>query len=535
MTTPTLPAPLRGPQTREFHVRADDEDGERTFSGVAVPYDVEIDLYGVRESIAPGAVTPADNVLVLYRHRDPIGRITSHRETPTGWEVTGVISDTPTGREAHTLMRDGVIDRMSIGFEPVTDEITRNDDGTVTVRRLEITVREVSLVPFPAYDGARVSDVRHAPTTPTIREDDTMPETATLDLPTEVRETLDDHTRQLQVLLARDHHADETVIETRSAGTLIRAAIAGDETALASLKRAQAARIQEERAYTGSTTADSVLLDAWVGDLTRLIEQPNRLGSIFATGALPTEGNFLEYAQLKSNTVSVDKQATEGADLPKGKVQIETKTAPVETYGGHVELTRQQIERSSIPILDHSLRALAIELGTYRAAALRSALATAVTREIAAGNTVNLPSIATATYKDWLNGVVDAAVKYETLGLAIDALVVDVTTFKKFNDFVGSDGRPLFVVSGTGANVVGSLDVKGIKGDLAAVPVVLDPLQVAPGAAFVNGDAIRHYVSGAVQLQDGNAINLSEAFSLYQYGAIAHEIPAAIIPVKRAA
>ncbi len=523
-----VPAELRGTQHREFTVRASDE-GDRTFTGIAVPYDVEIDVWGVRESIAPGAVDPAENVLVLYRHNQPIGRITAHRDTPTGWEVTGVLSRTPTGDEVYTLMRDGVLDRMSIGFEPVTDEITRHDDGTVTVRRVEINVREVSLVPFPAYDDARVSAVRHNPDKENTMTSSTLtPDAATI--PVEVREQIDDHERQLKALLARDpHDGEQPTVEHRCAAQLIKDAISGDETALAALNEVQS------RAYNpdGGVLADTVARNPWVGDLTRLVEGANPLGAIFATGPLPAEGTTIEFGVLDTDTTQVT-DVTEGDDLAYGKVTVKVDTAAVRTFGGYTEYTRKAIERSSVAIIQHALRALALATGRYEAGNLRTSFWTARTAQATAGNTVAVPAAGTATYTDWLEAIVDAAVKYEDLGLPITALVVDTTTFKEFAGFTAADGRPLFTVSGTGANVAGSLNLTALQGDLASLPVRLSAKQTTPGATFVNGDAIRIYSSGLVQLQDENIINLSKQWSLYKYAATAVEIPAAIVPVARA-
>ena len=92
-----------------------------SFTGVGVPYGETIDLFGMRERFEPGSVElDGDGVpsLVLWRHDEPIGRITAGRDTDAGFEIDGQLSDTPRGREAATLLRDGVITRLSIGFRP---------------------------------------------------------------------------------------------------------------------------------------------------------------------------------------------------------------------------------------------------------------------------------------------------------------------------------------------------------------------------------------------------------------------------------
>ena len=82
-----------------------------------------------------------------------------------GYRITAKISDTERGREVLTLLRDRVLSKMSVGFEPIEHE---ERDG-VTVRT-KVRLREVSIVPFPAYDGATVEQVRNETETETETE-----------------------------------------------------------------------------------------------------------------------------------------------------------------------------------------------------------------------------------------------------------------------------------------------------------------------------------------------------------------------------
>ena len=519
-----MPDLTTGLQTREIpmQVRAA-EDGKREVSGIGVPYNQPIEFFGIREEFAPGSVEGED-VMLFWRHHDPIGLVTSQRNDDEGWHYDARISETTRGDEAYTLARDGVITRSSIGFEPIEHVETKDEDGRVTIRHTKVRVREVSLVPIPAYDGARLAEVRHRPD---HQEGKTMPDAPTItpeDL-AELRTGFEDLNRSVELM--RDEMPTEPdAIEQRSAGQLLKDLVAGDETAAEHLNAVHA------RAYEGATTADSVLKAGWVGDLTRLVDEVSPLPNLFSTGTLPSEGMTVEYGQLKTDTSTVQKQAAEGDDLNYGKIQLETKTAPVETFGGYTTLTRQTIERSSLNYLNHALRAQAIAAGRYRAASFRAAFAAAVSAQRTANNVVEVPED-TTEYADWLDAVVDAAIKFEEYGLSLDGLIVDPTYFKAFNRFVGQDGRPLFTVSGTGANTVGTLNVKSLKGDLASVPVHLNAKQTTAGAVFFNRLALRSYRSGLVRLQDDNIINLSRSFSVYGYQAIANEIPSGIVPVKR--
>jgi hypothetical protein len=340
---------------------------------------------------------------------------------------------------------------------------------------------------------------------------------AAQDLVNEVRESVETLSREVQVLKSATTTASVESVDKRSAGEVLKAIAKNDENTI--------------RAYTGGTTADAVVMNGWVGDLTRIVDEAAVLRSVFATGALPGEGNYVEYAQLKSNTMDIDVQAAEGDDLVFGKIEQELKTAPVKTLGGYTTLSRQEIERSSINILDASLRAQAIQVGKALNAQFRTAYLAAHAAQVTADNTVVVP--ANGTYTDWLNAIVDASVKFQNQGLSLDALVVDAATFKKLVALEGSDGRPVMLVTGNGTNNVGSINVAGLGGSVASVAVVVDP-SLTGGVAFINRNAIRQFNSPVVRLQDENIINLSKDFSVYLYSAIADEIPSAIVPVVAA-
>ncbi|MGO3556143.1 MAG: hypothetical protein ACTINZ_12320, partial [Microbacterium gubbeenense] len=94
----------------DVQIRAKDDAG-RSFTGLGVPYGETIDLWGMRERFDAGSVElDGDGVpsLVLWRHDEPIGRITAGRDTDAGFEIDGQLSDTPRGREAATLLADGM-------------------------------------------------------------------------------------------------------------------------------------------------------------------------------------------------------------------------------------------------------------------------------------------------------------------------------------------------------------------------------------------------------------------------------------------
>lgn len=157
----------------DAHLEVRDDD-LRQISGRIIPYGERITVRGRPESFARGAVAGVDptRVRLLAQHREPIGIMVSLEERDDGAYATFRVSRTRTGDEMLQLIRDGVIDSFSPGFIP------GSQDADGTIRRLR-ALPEVSLVTFPAYQGARVLAVREE--TPMPPDPDTTVETTTTD------------------------------------------------------------------------------------------------------------------------------------------------------------------------------------------------------------------------------------------------------------------------------------------------------------------------------------------------------------------
>lgn len=89
----------------------------------------------------------------------PIGKWTKMTEDASGLYVEGRISglDTDLGKRVYGLMKDEVLDGLSIGYRP-----TKSRAGVGDVKRFldEVDLREVSIVDEPSNDLARVKAVK---------------------------------------------------------------------------------------------------------------------------------------------------------------------------------------------------------------------------------------------------------------------------------------------------------------------------------------------------------------------------------------
>lgn len=496
-------------ETREFVVRSVDAD-QRLVTGIAVPWDTPTDVGGYTEVVRRGAVVPVGSIKLMWRHDEPIGVVTAHEDTDAGFEITARISQTARGDEAYTLLRDGVIDKFSIGFRPVEHEVSA--DG-LTVTRTKVSVHEVSLVPIPAYEGATVSQVREAPT---VKEDSMSDVVTQADL-VEVRESFEALEREVKLAVS-NHAPREQADVFRSAGDMIKRIASGDEAAI--------------RAYNGAVSGDAVLHDAWVGNYTEILKKKRPVLNTFATGALPNTGLTVEYAELESDSTQVGQQAAEGDDLLFGKVSITTKNAPVATLGGYSSMSRQTIERANVGILDTTWEAL-----NEKYAQASEAYARAVLNDAVAASDGSALATVTAdltTQDGVVAGVLDLVEHFEDVGRSLDGVFVDKATFLALYA-VPADDRVL-QVSGQPADKVGSITVQTASGEVAGLTFKLLPGAAADTVVAYDSTALKTLESGGVpfRLQDENVVNLTKDFSLYGYLSSFIQKRAGLVKVTKA-
>ena len=149
----------------DLEIRSDGEG--RTIQGIVVPYgqtarvrDAGGPAYDEAFQMGAFAKTLAERrsaVKLLAQHdpNRPIGRAVDLHEDAAGLYGSFRVSNTAAANEQLELARDGVLDSFSVGFMPVKS-VKR---GATTVRT-EVRLREVSLVTFPAYEGAMVTGIR---------------------------------------------------------------------------------------------------------------------------------------------------------------------------------------------------------------------------------------------------------------------------------------------------------------------------------------------------------------------------------------
>jgi uncharacterized protein len=496
-------------ETREFEVRLAPEE-ERTVTGIAVPWDTPRDVGGYREMWKRGSVTlPEGGMKLLWQHKEPIGVVTRTADTDEGFVIEARISDTPRGNEVHTLLRDGVLNKFSIGFQPVEDSV---EDGVVV--RTKAVGWETSVVMFPAFDTASVLAVREADTD----DKEINMENTSTDV-SDLREQVADLDRRMAVITDLAPSGD-VAPQFRSFGQFVHAVVTGNEDA-----------IEMTRAFgnsvAGATAAapDPIVNNAWVSDVVRLVDLGRPTLNAFRRDPLPPEGMNVEWPEVKANTIDVAKQAAEADYLKFGKLTLEGKTSPVETFGGYTAMSRQAIERSSFNYLDTAFRAMAIAYAKQSNAK--------VAADLIAGTGYGTATAAN-TAKGWIDALTDAAISiYTGTGLAPEFILCASDVYKKIVGLMDATGGRPVVAAGNPSNNVGTANIPALNANLLGVPVILDVALTAGTVFIANREGLVTYESGGApfRLSNEDNMNLTKEFSVYGYIAVGIPMPKAIVKV----
>ncbi len=152
---------VRGYKAVRFNIENVDEDSGE-FAGYAAVFG-NVDDGG--DIIERGAFSRTikedfDRIKILSQHNDcelPIGKPLELREDDKGLFIRGKISDTQKGRDIQTLLKDGVLNELSIGYDAVTFDF----DSDKGIRHLkELRLWEVSIVTWAMNDQAKIDEVK---------------------------------------------------------------------------------------------------------------------------------------------------------------------------------------------------------------------------------------------------------------------------------------------------------------------------------------------------------------------------------------
>jgi HK97 family phage prohead protease len=502
-------------ETRSFELRLDNLE-ERTITGIAVPYGQDANIGGAYvERFAPGAIDSVQDVKLFYGHNSemlPVGKVIEGRETDNGYEITGKISETSLGNDVLTLMRDGVLNKFSVGFMPVDQE----RDGNV-VTRTKVSLKEVSIVNWAAYDLADITEVRSSDEpdeqTPTpTQESESELENTNIELDVRsVQDEVAELRRVVESSVAPVAPSAPEYMKYRSFGEYAQAFAKGDAAAV-------------ELARAASTSADTYAAPGYIGYINKLIQSNRPSWNVWSSSVLPANGMTVEYAAITANTLAVGEQDPENEALSFGNLTIDNVSTAVKTYGGYTQVSKQTLLRGSVDYAGVVFDALAV--------AYANATNTAAKAKIAAldftGKVMDLDG---GTAASVIEGLIDG-VKYikSNSGLNAEFILCSADSYKYFMKIADSAGRPIVNVNNDGSNTFATAN-NDLTGSIWGIPVIVDP-SLGTGLAYLaNSRALLTMEANGsgTKLTSQDVSTLTDTLSLFGFAAIAVPFEAAIV------
>lgn len=491
----------------EFREDGSNSDVVATGYGRAVPYGVETDLGGIRESFAANAFDPEQvkGKPFAYRHGEPIGVITGAENREDGLYIDFQILDTAAGRDAATLMRGGASTGLSVGFQPAKSVWSRARDK---VQHMAATLLEVSQTHMPAYGPAStVVAVREEgePMSEVIEAE--VRETPAVD--TEAREAIADVRNQIAAL-AYTAEPVNPLAEFRSFGEYAKAVYEGRIEA-----RTLADQITDNNA--------GVLPPNWANQVKNIIDLGRPGVTAFGVESAGATGMDFSWPYFDSSILGtiVAEQETEKSEVNSVQIDIEKGNATLKTYAAGSDISYQLLMRSQPSYLDAHNRIMAASYALVTDAVFVGAIKTAATP-------LNYDFSADTDGAAFRAAVFAASVDVETAtGAPAGFVLVASDVFKE----IGTWDTFYPSVYGT-FNVGGTAQASTLGVNVSGLPVIHDR-NLGSGEIIVsNSTAAKWIEDGPRVVTEEDVAKLGRNVAIYGLGVTAAYNPAGIVSLE---
>ena len=506
MRTTTTETPDLVLQMREGDAANGDVVG--TGYGRAVPYGVETDLGGLRESFAQNAFTVEDVVgkPLAYRHGEPIGVITGATNEADGLYIDFQIANTALGRDAATLIRTGSSKGLSVGFNPLQSAYNRAKTAVV---HTAAALAEVSITHQPAYASAGVSSIREEQrmSVETIEE-----ATPVVTVDTEAREAIAEVRRELASVV----HVAEPVhpLERYRSFSDYRLAVWNGK--------------EEQRALFDQVTGDNpgLMPPVWMQEIRGIVDLGRRAITALSGPMSPGDsGMTVNWPYYDGNLLDiVEAQANEKDEVNSVKISFEKGAADLATYSAGSDISFQLLQRSSPAYLDGHNRVM---LASYAQVTDRK-----FTYDLWSDGT-GIEDYVFASDTDgaaFRRAVFSASVTVEdATGMPASVVLVSSAVFRKIGGW--STFYPSVYST---VNVSGTADARSLSANVSGLPVIRAPwldTNAAYNAIVTNSMAARWLEAGPSLVSADNVAQLGRDIAIYGYGASALFIPAGVVRV----
>jgi phage head maturation protease len=490
--------------------------GQRVIMGIAAPYGVTASVSsGETVLFEPGSLTAPDRMPRVYMFHDssqPVGIVTQLDNTsPNELLFSARISATPLGDTALTLSADGVLD-VSVGITP--QQWTTDDAGTMRITAA--TIDEISLVPQPAFNAAKITEVyasasiHHNPDEiDNNQENQVDEETPEMEKTPEVA-AVEAATPTAPIW------AEAPKRFTMPSAAQYMAAYASSPSEFAQIN----AQIKAAAPFIDTSSTPGILPEIITGSVYDGLNPVRPFVTAIGTRAMPTAGATFRLPKITVRPV-VTQQGGENTTLDPSTVTVSNTDVSKLTFGTYVTMSEQDLDWTDPASLNIVLEQLAIAYGqatdNYAVDNCHSAIVqTATVTDTAVG-------------ADWVSAIYDGARQIsETSNYLPTHMVVTPASWQALSSSVDDQNRPVFPYTGApnlmGQNAAGNAAANTWNGNPLGLVLVVD--KNAPGSfmGHAAGPAAGyHYfeqMKGAISIDVPSSLSRTIAFRGYAAGSM---------------
>ena len=459
------------------------EEGEspRTISGVAVPWNTEATVSdGTRVMFERGSLaTSGKNPKLLKYHDDtaPVGIVTGRVDSEKGMLFTARISATSEGNDMLELIKDGAVDAVSVGVNPV--DYSFNDQGVMVISRGDWV--ELSLVTAPAFRGATITEVAATEAKPT---EELQPMTDKIETAAAVAEV------PAAAPAAPVWAAAKKEFKLPSAAEYMSKVLRGGAEAQQFF-----ANIKAAAPDVVTTDTPGILPEPIVGPVYNNFRGLRPVVDAIGVKAMPGGGKVFRRPEVTTHT-TIGASNGENANLDQGTFVVSNNNVTKGVYGGYVRLSEEDMDWTEPEVLglllDDMARIYANETDNVAADNLLS------------GTSQSEPITSRIVPGDWVSAIYNAAstILTNSNGNLPTHLFLSPNNWAYLGKLVDDADRPLFPNIGP-MNAFGAVSPGSAVGNAFGLSVVVDRNFAADTAIVGHPDGFEIFEQqkGAIQVE----------------------------------
>ena len=485
----------------------------RSISGVAVTYDETATvLDGTKVRFEQGSLPVDGRDPKLYMQHDSnqiVGKVVDRVDTAQGMMFTAKISATRLGDEALTLIKDDVIDAVSVGVNPT--KFRYDDDGTMVIEAANWS--ELSLVSEGAFSGAIITEVAASipQTEPELELNEVIPTQEKI-MPEQIEQPVAEAAAStVDKLWAQPARK----FNLPTPGEYMAAMHIGGETfrnvsaAAREFAKANQSALQAAAGDIATTDTPGLLPVPVLGPVFQDLNFIRPVVAAVGARAMPNGGASKTFIRPTITThTSVATQSSEFATASATTMVIASNTVTKTTLAGQVTLSIQDIDFTDPASLNIILNDL---VGEYLIASDNVAADAIAAGASASGSTWTVTADNPSTL---ISAMYDAATDIlNATNFLPDHVFVSPDVWQKLGAQLDGDKRPIFPYTAS----AGLMGVNGIGTANITVANTFNPFGL-------NLVADRNFAAGSLFVARGNAIEFYEQIR----GLLSVELPSTL-------